>query len=392
MSALENIVLRAGVSVSDAIRAIDRSGLQAVIIIGEDGRLRGMVTDGDVRRAILRGISLEGPVDLIMNTAPRVMVGPVSREAALARLRELDVSHLPILDHERRLIGLETLREHIGVEDDSCWAVVMAGGLGKRLAPLTHVIPKPLLPVMSRPILEHIIESLVSHGLKRIFLSVNYKADMIKEHCGDGSKWGARISYLEETTPRGTAGALALLPGRPKSDLLVMNGDILTGLNFRALVDFHRKQGNPATMCVREQRNQIQFGVVQFDGPYVSRIVEKPYYSFFINAGIYVLDRSTLDLVPREGFFDMPTLFENLVNAGNRPGVFPLRESWLDIGSINDLRRAQKLSAEPVKPAGHDPSNTAAAMSLSFTAAADKVPSAGRLRVVPKTLRPTGKT
>jgi NDP-sugar pyrophosphorylase family protein len=218
----------------------------------------------------------------------------------------------------------------------------MAGGFGRRLAPITDRMPKPLVPVNDKPILEHTIIALAQHKLSRIFISVNYKREMIKDHFRDGSKWGVQIEYLEENEPRGTAGALSLMPrnGGAPSQVLVINGDILTNLDFTALLDFHGQQGNPATMCVRQHSTPIPYGVVQFDGPHMEQIVEKPEHVCFISAGVYVLSSTAIEKIPTDGFFDMPELFKVLMRDGKRPGVFPLREVWVDIGSHKDLARA----------------------------------------------------
>ena len=337
-----NSVVASGASLRDAVKTMDAGGCQLVMVVGPDRRLLGILTDGDLRRAMLASTDLDSPVDQVMQRHPKSLAASASRSLALSRMRELDVAHLPVIDSQHRLIGLEMLRDTDAISEGDHWAVIMAGGFGKRLAPLTDKLPKPLIRVGDRPIIEHIIESLARHGVRRIFVSVNYRAEQIVDFCGNGDKWGVELSYLEEDTPRGTAGALSLLPSRPPGKLLVMNGDILSNLDYGALLDFHEQQGSPATMCVREQKIQIQYGVVQFEGPYISDIVEKPFHSCFINAGIYALDGRALDLVPDDGYFDMPTLFKELVRNGQRAGVFPLREYWLDIGTPADLARAQQ--------------------------------------------------
>ena len=342
-------------SVRDAIRTMDECGLQIVLVVGPELQLAGLVTDGDIRRAILGGIDLSAPVQEIMNRYPKTGTATTSRVAAMAIMRAADVAHLPLVDNDGQLVGVEMLNSGEPEADVDYCAVIMAGGFGKRLSPLTDLVPKPLLKIGDRSILERIICSLADQGFKRLFISVNYKAEMIRDFCGDGSRWGVSIAYLEEREPRGTAGALALLP-KDCRRCVVTNGDILTDLNFRALIDFHEQQNNAATMCVREQRTQIQYGVVQFDGPFVSDIVEKPYHSCFINAGIYVFDERGLALVPDTGHFDMPTLFKQLVSEGQRPGAFPIREFWLDIGTPADFKLAQVEAAGRSRP-NHRPAH-----------------------------------
>lgn len=334
------MVVNGDAKIADAVRVIDSNGIQLAMIVDAGGHLVGIVTDGDIRRAMLAGKDLSQPISSAMNRNPKTATAPIPKHAALAQMEALDITHLPVVDEEGRLVGLE-LRRPASTPLEGVWAVVMAGGLGKRLAPLTDNVPKPLLPVGGRPMIELIIRSLVLHGISRIFLSINYRGDMIRAFCGDGSNWGAEISYLEEDEPRGTAGGLALLPRPLPQQVLVMNGDILTNIDYFSLIDFHRRHGGAATMCIREQRVPIDYGVVHFDGPFVADIVEKPYYSCFINAGIYVLSPPAFRHISPTGEFSMPTLFKSLIAEGQQSGAFPLREFWIDIGSHADYKRAQ---------------------------------------------------
>jgi NDP-sugar pyrophosphorylase family protein len=219
--------------------------------------------------------------------------------------------------------------------------VVMAGGLGTRLDPLTKDLPKPLLKVGSKPILETILSNFRGYGFAEFFLSVNYKAEMVKSYFGDGTRWGIRIRYLEESVPLGTAGSLSLLPERPTLPLVVMNGDLVTQVNFQHMLDFHREHAAVATMGVREYDMQVPFGVVRLEESRIVAIEEKPVHRFFVNAGIYVLEPDALDYVPRGEYFDMTTLFERLAKEGMPTSAFPIREYWLDVGRPDDLERAQ---------------------------------------------------
>jgi len=336
-----NTIVAEDTSVRAAIEAIDRGGLHIALVVDAQGRLAGIVTDGDVRRAVLSGTDLTQPVHTVMKRDPSVVRVGDGREKAVRKMREAGVGVLPILDKDGKPAGLETLFEHIGGAAEGSCAVLMAGGFGRRLAPLTDSTPKPLIAVGDRPILQIILEGLLQHGFRKFYISVNYKAAQIIEHFGDGSAWGAEIEYLQETVPLGTAGSLSLLPARPEAPFLVMNGDLLTQLDFTALIDFHRNQGGPATMCVREHQIQIPYGVAEAEGPALLSVVEKPVYTTLVNAGIYVLSPEALDFIPREAFFDMPSLFNTLASKGSRPSVFPIREYWLDIGRMEDLERAQ---------------------------------------------------
>jgi NDP-sugar pyrophosphorylase family protein len=227
--------------------------------------------------------------------------------------------------------------------------VLMAGGLGTRLQPLTDECPKPLLAVGGRPILETILESFAEQGFKRIFLSVNHKAEMIRSHFGAGERWGVQVEYLHESIRLGTAGALSLLPERPTTPVVVMNGDLLTRTNFDNLLRFHNAQDAIATMAVREYDFQVPYGVVRLNGANIESIEEKPVQRFFVNAGIYTLSPEALDYLPIQTMFDMPNLFEHLIAAGKTTAAYPLREYWLDIGRLEELERAQREWAEPLE-------------------------------------------
>jgi NDP-sugar pyrophosphorylase family protein len=217
----------------------------------------------------------------------------------------------------------------------------MAGGLGTRLRPLTENTPKPLLPVGGRPLLETIVENFANQGFQKIFLSVNYKAEMFEQHFGDGSRFGVQIEYIHESDRMGTAGALTMLPSRPENPLIVMNADLLTTLDFRQFLEFHRAHRAKATMGVREYAFQVPYGVVEADGERLVSISEKPVHQFFVSAGMYILEPEVLDRIPAGCFFDMPTLFQSMLDEKVDAAVFPVREYWLDIGRLDDLERAQ---------------------------------------------------
>lgn len=327
-------------SLRRTIECIDASSLQIGLVVDAGGRLLGTVTDGDVRRAILRGTKLEAPVSGVMNPRPTVGQQGESLARRRALLRARDLRQLPIVDAAGRLVGLETLATIERRRDN--WVVLMAGGKGTRLRPLTDDRPKPLLEVGDRPILETILERLVSHGFGRFFISVNYMAHMIEEHFGDGSRWGVQIEYLREREQLGTAGALQLLPEAPTEPVLIMNGDLLTSIDFGQLLGFHESRRPWATMCVREYDFQVPYGVVRIDGHQLVGFDEKPVHRFFVNAGIYVLSPEAIALVPPGRPCDMPTLFQEVTSRGQPASVFPVREYWMDIGQLEDFKRAQR--------------------------------------------------
>lgn len=338
----QNTILKVGGHVADAIRIIDSSGSQICLVVEEDGRLKGTVTDGDVRRAILRGLGLDTPVETIMNHAPKVALPEEGRERVQQLMAANLLRQIPLVDAEGRVVGLAVDTELSGIagsaRDNA--VVLMAGGLGNRLRPLTDDMPKPLLKVGAKPLLETILETFIGFDFRDFYISVNYRAEMVKAHFGDGSRLGCRVSYLEENQRLGTAGALGLLPTRPTAPFIVMNGDLLTKVNFASLLEFHREHRAAATMCVREYDFQVPYGVVNIEDHRIVSLVEKPVHSFFVNAGIYVLDPSVLDLIPKGRYFDMTELFEGLIKSGADTAVFPIREYWLDIGRIDDFERA----------------------------------------------------
>lgn len=337
----KNVLVSPNTSIRETIRIMDQGALKIALVVDTDQLLLGTVSDGDVRRGILKGYSLEDRVQQVMNTAPTVVGRNEGREKILALMRQNSVYQIPVVDEVGILIGLEVIETLLSPPRLENWVVLMAGGLGSRLKPLTVDTPKPLLKIGENPLLETTLIKFKEQGFNRFFISVNYKSEQIEAHFGDGSKWGVQIDYLREDKKLGTAGALGLLPDNPTAPLLVMNGDVLTKVNFQQLLDFHLEHKAVATMCVREYDFQVPYGVVKLDRHRIASIEEKPIQRFFVNAGIYVLEPEVLDLVPRDGYFDMPTLFEKLVEQQRETAVFPVREYWLDIGRMDDFDRAQ---------------------------------------------------
>jgi dTDP-glucose pyrophosphorylase/CBS domain-containing protein len=342
MSDWKSIVVSSSTPLGEAISKIDTSGLQVALILDKERRLEGILTDGNVRRAILAGKNLEIPVSEVMTPSPTAVPADTAREAMLAILRRTNFHHLPLLDSSDRVVGLVTLDELIGGLDRPNWVVLMAGGLGSRLHPLTEHCPKPLLSVGGKPILESILEQFSGYGFNRIYLSVNYRAEMIQEYFGSGDRWGVSINYLHETECLGTAGALSLLPEIPPEPIIVMNGDLLTHANFDNLLKFHAAQSSVATMAVREYDFQVPYGVVRLEGARIQTIEEKPVHKFFVNAGIYVLSPEALTFLDVGRQLDMTTLFERLIAEGKATAAYPLREYWLDIGQLEEFERAQR--------------------------------------------------
>ncbi len=327
-------------TIAEAIRTIEESSLQIALVV-DDNRLKGTLTDGDVRRALLLGIPLTDSVVRAMNAKPATAALGDDRDSVIAHMRRRRIRHMPIVDDAGLLVGMELLDDLLEPESRKNPVLLMAGGLGKRLSPLTEQCPKPMLQVGGRPILETILLSFIDYGFKQFYISVNHKAEMITQHFGDGSCWGVQIEYIREAMRLGTAGALSLLPTKPVLPLIVMNADILTKVNFNHLLEFHRAEEARATMCIRDYEYQVPYGVIKLAGHQIVEIQEKPTERFFVNAGIYVLDPDVLDLVPTNEYVDMTSLFELVVKEKWTTTVFPLREYWLDIGRHSDLDSAK---------------------------------------------------
>jgi dTDP-glucose pyrophosphorylase len=323
----------------EAIRVIDASRVQ-IALVHCDGRLIGTVTDGDIRRGLIAGVAITDPVAKVLNRTPVSVRQGTTDEAALTMMRRLHIHQLPVVDAEMRVVGVKSIDSLIGADNADNLVVLMAGGLGTRLKPLTDDTPKPLIRVGDRPILETIVRGFADSGFFNFIIAVNYKADMVTDYFGDGSDLGVSIRYLHETQQMGTVGALSLLPDRPAKPFFVMNGDLLTTLNYQQMLAFHLQSGAPATVCVREHQITVPYGVLEVEEGRVREIQEKPVRRFLVNAGIYVLSPDVLDLMDADERLDMPALLDRAIAKGTPPAVFPMREYWIDIGQLDDLQRA----------------------------------------------------
>lgn len=341
-----NVLISPKTTILETIKIIDDSSLQIAIVIDEDKKVLGTVTDGDIRRGILKNISLDSTVDKIMNRNPVLASIHDSLKKIEMIIKKGNYRHIPIVDERNCIVGLKTIKDILVQEKKENPVILMAGGLGTRLRPLTYSQPKPMLKVGNKPILETILEGFIDYNFYRFYIAVNYKSELIKEYFGDGSKWGVKIEYIHEEKRLGTAGALSLLKETPQLPMFVMNGDLLTKVNFEQMLEFHYEYNSEATMCVREYTQQISFGVVQTEGHRFLGIQEKPVQRYFVNAGIYILNPNVLELIPIDQYYDMPTLFEELVKQNFRTSVFPIREYWLDIGQMHDFEKANLEFAE----------------------------------------------
>ena len=336
------VLLDSRADVTTAAEVLTSSSMRIVLVVDKENRLLGTITDGDIRRALMAGSAMSSLATSVMQKNPIAVNQGDSRRKALQIMREKDLLHLPVLDAKGVVVGLETVRDLLFKEQRPNPVLLMAGGFGKRLYPLTREVPKPLLPVGEKPILQTILEQLAEGGFSQFFLAVHYRSEQVRAHFGDGSNWGVRIEYLEERQPLGTAGALSLLDQTMiDAPLLMINGDLLTRLDFGQLVDFHGEHGGLATMCVREYDFQIPYGVVHGDGDQVTDIIEKPVQKFFVNAGIYILEPELLGQCRPDEAIDMPDLLRQVVNDGRKVSMFPIHEYWLDIGRMEEYEQAQ---------------------------------------------------
>lgn len=343
MSVAESIwraaVLSPSASIKQAITKLNDTGLQIVLVLDANDTLLGTLTDGDIRRSLLKGLTLDDDIEGAMRTASFVGPPEMRRDMALQLMKANRLLQLPVVDAERKVVGLH-LWDEIASPSLPNAMVIMAGGLGTRLRPYTESCPKPMLPVAGRPMLEHIIERAKTDGFSHFIISVQYLGHLIEEHFGDGKRFGVRIEYLRETTPLGTAGALSLMAPRPNLPFIVTNGDVLSDIRYGELLNFHARHGAVATMAVRLHEWQHPFGVVQTQGVDIVGFEEKPVARTHINAGIYALSPEALSSMATNSRCDMPTLFEQLQTEGKRIVAYPMHEPWLDVGRPDDLKRA----------------------------------------------------
>ncbi|MDP2782322.1 nucleotidyltransferase family protein [Devosia sp.] len=340
MNNFKKVLLSPNATIRRALEIIDSGSMKIALVVDEDQKLLGTLSDGDVRRAILSGRGLENSIETIYYRTPTTCGINDSKAKILQLAFSQKLYQIPIVDSEGRIVGIAEVDELLQPALCTNKVILMAGGLGTRLSPLTDTTPKPMLHVGNKPILETIIENFSKYGYTEIILSVNYKSHIIKEYFGDGSAFGVNLEYVHEAKRMGTAGALALIRDNLTEPFFVMNGDLLTNVNFEHMHDYHLSHDAVATMAVREYDFQVPYGVVNVSDGKIVSIEEKPTHKFFVSAGIYMLSPQVLEHIPEDEFFDMPTLFEKLIAKGNNAVSFPIREYWLDIGRMSDYERA----------------------------------------------------
>jgi dTDP-glucose pyrophosphorylase len=341
MSDVSKVLLSPYDTVHQALVVLQQSSMRLVIVGDVQGKLLGVVSDGDIRRAILNSIPLDSPLSKIMNLNPIKVTKGASKETILKLFREKRITRIPVVDSEDRVVEILSVETVFNIENHHNPVVLMAGGLGSRLSPLTDECPKPLLKIGGKPILETILTNCIEQGFSNFYFSVNYLADQIKDYFQDGAKWGVKIQYLEEKKRLGTAGSLKLFNNDENLPLIVMNGDLLTKVDFCSLLDYHNHTNALGTMCVKQYDFQIPYGVVKENQGKIVSLEEKPVQSLLVNAGIYALSPEILKYVPDDEYFDMTQLFSSLIQKEQKTVVFPIHEYWLDIGKMQDFEQAE---------------------------------------------------
>ncbi len=340
---LKSVVALPTVSISEAIEQLDRAGTGALILCAPRRALCGLLTDGDIRRAVLQGKPMSDACATIASLNPVVAAQSISMREALQMMDQHDIHHLPVVDAENQVVKFLLRKDLMGAGRTDLSAVIMAGGYGKRLLPLTESVPKPMLPVGDRPLLEHVIEQLRRSGIREMNMTTHYLPESISSHFGDGNGFGVRLNYLKEENPMGTAGGVKLMK-RPEGAFLVVNGDILTGVPFQEMLMYHRKHRAEITVGVRKYEVQVPFGVVQCEDVHITGLQEKPSLSFFINAGTYLLEPSAYDSIPDGQPFDMTDLIKKLIVEGRTVVGFPIMEYWIDVGRPEDYKKVQEYA------------------------------------------------
>jgi dTDP-glucose pyrophosphorylase/predicted transcriptional regulator len=345
MNNWKKVILKPSNTMSKALEALETEGLGIIMVADNHNKLLGTVTDGDIRRALMQQKDANTLLEDIMRKNPITISAKHTQEQVISIMKQERILQLPVVDELGVIVDLEMITDALDVEKRENIVFIMAGGFGTRLQPLTDNTPKPLLMIGDKPILEIILNQFIESGFHNFIISTHYKAIMLHEYFGDGSKWGINIEYVYEESPIGTAGALGLLQKNITNlPILVMNGDLLTKVDFESFLNFHNTNTGIASICVREYDMQVPYGVVNSSNHKLTGIVEKPINKFFVNAGIYIINPSVLESLDGKTYLDMPDLLQRQVNKNFEVNVFPLHEYWLDIGHLENLQQAQRDS------------------------------------------------
>jgi dTDP-glucose pyrophosphorylase len=341
-------ILPTNATIGQAIRNLTEVAIKIVLVTNKDGRLEGTVSDGDIRRGLLKGVNMDSPITDVIYRNSLVVPPDLGRELVKQLMVANKIQQIPVVDDQCHVVGLHLWDDLTTPSMRPNLMVIMSGGMGTRLRPHTEHCPKPLLPVAGKPMLEHIIDRAKLEGFHQFVLAIHYLGYMIEEHFGNGERMGVQIDYLREDSPLGTAGALSLLNPLPDAPFLVTNGDVMTDIRYGELLDFHVRHTAAATMAVRVHEWQHPFGVVQLEGVEIVGFEEKPIARSHINAGVYALDPTALGVLNNNSHCDMPTLFARLQSKSWRTVAYPMHEPWLDVGRPDDLAAAKNLQINGV--------------------------------------------
>ena len=339
MQKIEKVKILPDSSIKQALKTLSKSSLQILLVVNKKGILLGTLNDGDIRRGFLKGLNINSSIKSIYFTRPTIAKKNDNKNKLLKIALSKKIYQIPVVDNKHKAIGIYIIDELITSKNKSNLVVIMAGGKGMRLRPLTKNIPKPMLKVGNKPILQNLIEKFRENGYENFILSVNYKSKIIKDYFGDGTELGVSIKYIEEKIRMGTAGSLSLLKTKLNEPFFVINGDLMINLDFKKMMDFHCENNSIATMCVRQHSINSSYGVVNLKNENIVSIEEKPKQKYFINAGIYILDPKCTSIIPKK-FYDMPTLFKKIIAKKYKAISFPLNEKWIDIGKRDDYQLA----------------------------------------------------
>jgi dTDP-glucose pyrophosphorylase len=333
-------IMSTNATIGQAIRNLTEVSIRIVLVTDEAGVLEGTISDGDIRRGLLKGLDLDSSIASIIRHDPLVVPPEMGRELVTQLMLSNKIQQIPVVDEQNHVLGLHLWDDITMSPTRPNLMVIMAGGEGTRLRPHTENCPKPLLPLSGKPMMEHIIDRAKLEGFNHFVLAIHYLGHLVEAHFGNGERLGVQIDYLREKSPLGTAGALGLLNPLPAAPFVVTNGDVITDIHYGELLDFHTRHTAAATMAVRIHEWQHPFGVVQTQGVEIVGFEEKPIARSHINAGVYALDPLALSVLSVDTHCDMPTLFERLQAKEKRTIAYPMYESWLDVGQPSDLKYA----------------------------------------------------
>lgn len=339
---IEKYCIKQDATIKEVMGIIDENLIGGVFIIDNENRVKGVMTDGNIRRALLKGYNMDEGITGLYSESYKYVNKFVSKKKVKELMLKYKIRQVPVVDDENRIVDLYFLDDVISYDKKDNYVFILAGGLGTRLRPLTDNIPKPMLKVGKKPILEHIIEQFKEYGYKNFIISLNYKGNVIEEYFGDGKNLDINIEYVRETKKLGTAGSIKLAENKLDKPFIVINGDILTGIDFDGFFNYHMKNKHDITVGVRNYDMKIPYGVIVMEDKLIKSLQEKPSYNFYINSGVYVLNKSVVKHIPKDKEYNMTDLIEKVIELGGRCGTYSITEYWSDIGQIDDFKKANE--------------------------------------------------